>query len=354
MSGPITALVFVIPAAALLAAAGIRAAVAVAEGYQQAEDLRQRQQQQREQQQADQAAATQTGQQAADAARQAVQAESAELMRLAERLGLADTLRASQPALPDSTDSMVATHHLTALQRWCAESRRILLTEAGRRLQDLPEEAAGLTGTGPLPPSQATAQRLLARLAHLDTIPETITALARELDQTLPGERADLLASELRSRIQAHLHAVQQAELQQATATIVEQSLKDLGYQVEGVSHTLFVTGGVAHFRRPGWGNYQVRMRIDAAANTAHFNVVRAVTAADNERSVLDHLAEDRWCAEFPALLKALADQGVQLQVTRRLAAGELPVQLVDAAKLPQFPADEEQRASAPPLTRSL
>jgi len=41
-------------------------------------------------------------------------------------------------------------------------------------------------------------------------------------------------------------------------------------------------------------------------------------------------------------LLKALEARGMKMDVTRRLGAGELPVQLVDARKLPQFQ-DEEQ-----------
>ncbi|HEX8957680.1 MAG TPA: hypothetical protein VF798_15475, partial [Burkholderiaceae bacterium] len=86
-------------------------------------------------------------------------------------------------------------------------------------------------------------------------------------------------------------------------------------------------------------------LRIDAKADTVNFNVVRAVTESDNERSVLDHLAEDRWCSEFPALLRALEAQGIRMNVTRHLAAGELPVQFVDAAKLPAF-ADEEDATS--------
>jgi hypothetical protein len=86
-----------------------------------------------------------------------------------------------------------------------------------------------------------------------------------------------------------------------------------------------------------------VRLRIDPKQKTANFNVIRAVAEGENERSVMDHIAEDRWCSEFPALLKALEARGLSLQVTRRLEAGELPVQLVLASKLPQF-LEEEQR----------
>jgi len=69
---------------------------------------------------------------------------------------------------------------------------------------------------------------------------------------------------------------------------------------------------------------------------------------------VLDHLAEDRWCAEFPALLGALEIRGVHMSVTRRLEAGEVPVQLVERSKLPRFTEDEAPPPAAKPVAREL
>ncbi|MBI1771910.1 MAG: hypothetical protein HYR68_06115, partial [Burkholderiales bacterium] len=153
---------------------------------------------------------------------------------------------------------------------------------------------------------------------------------------------ADMLTSELRLQIQALLEAEKKRQVEEAQALILEQTLKDLGYQVEEVSHTLFVEGGVVHFRRASWDKYMVRMRMDAKTGQANFNVIRSVKQGENERSVLDHLAEDRWCSEFPTLMAALEARGIHMQVTRLLQAGELPVQLVVEDKLPQF-AEEEQ-----------
>jgi hypothetical protein len=155
-------------------------------------------------------------------------------------------------------------------------------------------------------------------------------------------------------RIQAHIESLQQRLVQEATSTIVRQSLKDLGYAVEEVADTLFVEGGVVHFRKAGWGDYVVRMRVDAKGAAANFNVLRAVEPGDNERSVLDHIAEDRWCAEFPALLNALEIRGVHMNVTRRLEAGEVPVQLVERSKLPHFTEEDAPTPAAQPLARAL
>jgi len=121
----------------------------------------------------------------------------------------------------------------------------------------------------------------------------------------------------------------------------------------------MFVDDGVLHFRRPGWGDYLVRMRFDARGRSLNFNVVRAVDATgdDAQASVLDHLAEDRWCAEFPALLDALRRRGVRLDVTRRLEAGEVPVQRVERDRLPeQFrsASDDDSPAKPAPQARRL
>jgi hypothetical protein len=114
-------------------------------------------------------------------------------------------------------------------------------------------------------------------------------------------------------------------------AEVLEQSLRDLGYEVQGVEHTLFVDGGIAHFQRQGWEDYFVRMRVSAREKSMNFNVVRRRGANESaERRRLDVLAEDRWCAEFPRLQETLAARGIRLNVQRLLGAGEVPVQIVE------------------------
>ena len=65
------------------------------------------------------------------------------------------------------------------------------------------------------------------------------------------------------------------------------------------------------------------------------------------ERRRQDALAEDRWCAEFPQLMQTLAARGLTLDVTRRLDAGEVPVQVVDARDAAARRADEDDGAAA-------
>ncbi len=350
MSGPTTVIFTAEPATAIIAAATIRAAEAVREGYRQAAALHASHQTDQADRRAAQAAASQQGQAALAERAAAGEQRYAQLCALAAPLGLADSLLSGQPARPADADPLALADYINGLQALCATLELALADSLGQ--QAVPE-LGGLeiaaSSAAPVPLSPAASARLIARLAGLGPLPQEIEDLAAELDAA-SGERRELLEVELRRAIQRF----QERAVEEASAVILRQSLKDLGYAVEEFSDTLFVDGGVVHFARPGWGDYQVRLRLDAQAGSINFNVVRAVDAGNNERSVLDHLAEDRWCAEFPSLLKALTARGLKLNVTRRLEAGELPVQLVDRAKLPRLAAEETDRPSAAPLYKEI
>ena len=137
------------------------------------------------------------------------------------------------------------------------------------------------------------------------------------------------------------IDALIRAREQKSAARVLAQSLRDLGYQVEAVSETLFAEGGMLHFQRAGWGGYHVRLRVNSKEKHLNFNVVRAKNDDANHdvaaQKKQDFIAEERWCAEFPKLLATLAARGLKLDVIRQLEAGELPVQEVDAERLPNF-----------------
>lgn len=345
MSGPTTAIFIGDPIAVLVSAAAIRAAQAIAEGYANAEALHNEQQGNRENRRAELHAAATRGHDALQQQQKMAEAEFDDLVSLAKRYAADDKIAAARPAPPDPQNEIQLAAYVRSMQALIKELRSILLTESALRMDELGPEAtldaaiAQAAETG----SKTAVQRLLARIAHLGDVPQNISSVAKEIsDAPFPdSERAKLLLSELRLRIQNRVESEQKQAVQEASALVLQQSLKDLGYQVEDVSNTLFVEGGVVHFRRQGWDNYMVRMRVDPKSATTNFNVIRAVETASNETSVLDHLAEDRWCAEFPALLRALDVRGVHLNVTRRLEAGELPVQQVQKDKLPKFASEE-------------
>jgi len=193
------------------------------------------------------------------------------------------------------------------------------------------------------------ARALLAAMAE-----DVPMELAQLLEDVISGERVmDVPVRELAQTALTTIEAQRKTLQEEAAAQVLEQSLRDLGYEVDGVENTFFIEGGVAHFQRHGWGEYFVRMRVGAEDKTLNFNVVRARGAADSaERKRIDAMAEDRWCSEFPIMLETLKARGITLDVKRLLGAGELPVQVVDAASLPTAASEEHRRAT--PMQREV
>jgi hypothetical protein len=354
MSGPTTALLIADPIEVLLSAALIRAAMAVQDGYRASAELSAQHQSDHNKTLAQQQNAARQRQETVQQLMQQAETEFSQLLALSQRLGLEQRIQSGRPVYKNDDPGS----DLLALQSYNSSIKAILLTQAASHAEnDRWTNASTISPNfqGVVAAHEADSdtssdiERMLARIAHLGPTPQPINNLVTQLAQSLPKDRAELLKHELRLQIQRHLETSQQQQVEQASALILRQSLIDLGYQVQEFSDTLFVDGGVVHFRKHEWGDYMVRLRFNEKTHTANFNVVRAVRDDSNQRSVLDHLAEDRWCAEFPALLKAMGARGLEVNVTRRLGAGEVPVQLVDASQLPNFP-NEEQRHSDQPL----
>ncbi len=229
----------------------------------------------------------------------------AELEALARSIVLAPTLERAEAL---AMELRLAVQN----QREAGEAQAREATEALRLLEALPDDAPE--------PLLRALERVAAGVERLDA------ALRDAAQQAL-----DLAAAD------------REEQEQDAAALVLQESLRDLGYEVEDIGATLFADGGTVHFRRTGWDNYFVRLRLDPRERTANFNVVRARGDEESaERRRLDALAEDRWCAEFPRLLQTLEARGLTLDVRRRLEAGEVPVQVVDGDGLPKIAAEDE------------
>ena len=210
-------------------------------------------------------------------------------------------------------------------QRDAQAAQRDDAAAAKAMLEELPDDAPA--------PLLRALELVAAGVAHMDG------ALRKTVQGVLDDAAADRETAE-----------------QSAAATVLAESLRDLGYEVGEIEATLFADGGTVHFRRAGWENYFVRMRVNPGEQSVNFNVVRARGDEESaERRRQDTLAEDRWCAEFPKLMQTLEARGLALEVTRRLDAGAVPVQVVDPASLPQVAADEEgARPRAAPKARNI
>ncbi|MCC6532733.1 MAG: hypothetical protein IT531_09305 [Burkholderiales bacterium] len=191
------------------------------------------------------------------------------------------------------------------------------------------------------PDRRATAERILGRLAQLPDgeLPSALALLMRALIEAESEERAEMLALELRAQVQQLNAAREDAERaetenrrREIAGVLVAEVLSDLGYEVEPIAETLFVSGGMAHFQRAEWGDYYVRMRVDPVTRNVNFNMVRTAAASapsDAAQRSRDEAMEATWCAGIPKLLAELAARGIDTRKLRELDAGAVPVQVV-------------------------
>lgn len=209
---------------------------------------------------------------------------------------------------------------------------------------------------------RATVERILGRLAGLDegAIAPQLDALMRALIEAESDERAEMLALELRAQVQRCNEARARAEAEAAenrkremAGILVAEALADLGYEVEPIAETLFVSGGVAHFQRAEWGDYYVRIRVDPQTRNVNFNMVRASDATappDAAQRKRDEEMEATWCTGIPKLLAELAARGIETKTLRELDAGAVPVQVVKPETIDaSLRASKEAPAAAAP-----
>jgi hypothetical protein len=279
--------------------------------------------------------------------------EERQRMRAAEQAGSAQQQRmAESRAAQTRFAALLAASQADTAAQAALAARLEELGTAGASLQQqmaaFLEQAQASAAADAATARRVLVARVLERL-ELDpdaALPPALEALAQQVIAAPSADRAEALVTELRQQVKqlndARASANAQQQLQEAAAIVLEQSLKDLGYAVEEIEETLFVEGGIAHFQKPGWDDYFIRLRIDPKRNAMNFNVVRAGTTGE-DRKVEDMLAEERWCSEFPKLFDTLKARGIPITVTRLLQAGEAPVQVVDAASLPSR-ATEEHR----------
>lgn len=106
----------------------------------------------------------------------------------------------------------------------------------------------------------------------------------------------------------------------EAAAQVLANTLKEMGYDVGGVSSGLFTTGGEAYFRNDSWDDgYCVQARV--SDNRIHFKAVRDCDS-DPEH---DKSMERAWKNEFENVTERLNKAGltVKLDFVHELVAGE-------------------------------
>ena len=143
-----------------------------------------------------------------------------------------------------------------------------------------------------------------------------------------------VLDDTLRAEIQTWQTRANTRTTQEQATEVMRQSLESLGYEVEEGFETLFVSGGLVHARKPGWGDYSVRLRVNPKEQSLNFNLVRTDdgTPPTQERRRRDHEMEETWCPDYHRLRERLAEGGLSTQTLRETPAGTLAVQTVSAS----------------------
>lgn len=147
------------------------------------------------------------------------------------------------------------------------------------------------------------------------------------LDERADGRQIEALAAEVdraRMAVQANAEAAKREADRTHVAGALEESLRELGYDIQSGFDTALAAGGSALARRSGWTEHAVRVLLDPSTNELRLHVVR-----DDKPQLLgsENVAREReLCADRPALEQALAARGVQVDPTELIEPGVVPV----------------------------
>jgi hypothetical protein len=246
--------------------------------------------------------------------------------------------------------------------RWIVELEDSLRRVLSRMDSGVPAPAAGQLEEWAIQamrsPSPATGRRLLDDLRyHVDKANKSVAARRGRLAELygrlhgLSGGLIDdalavLAAAQdhpdpdwaaLSDTVTAAADRTRAEALRGYTTQALRESLEEIGLELEADFETLLTEGGIAHVRRDGWEDVAVRVRRHPDGSTMYFNMVtpRAPGGAVEGAEPLDQSTERQWCAAFDNLVPALADRGVEVEVTHRSEPGEAEAQPVDEARFP-------------------
>ena len=303
---------------------------------------------------------------AEDAARRLAEAEAARLGEAAGRLAAARDARATA----DQEQDVARRAALAQRVAGALGTLDLTITEANRsQLRDFAEacvtaeaHAAELlfTDLRVRVDKANRAQREAARLAAEQRATEAAEARAfmlklAEIARPASGQLAKDLAAVIMS--EAPLSESLRAEAAKAVEeakrdfalTALTDSLAELGYQIgEAFETTLAATGHT--FQREEWGDYHANLRLDPDSQRLSVHMVRAGEPgdqADADQLAADHAMEGEWCSEMPALLERLREKGLEVELSKRMDPGALPVQVIRA---PHRAAKRSVRTSSAPI----
>lgn len=165
--------------------------------------------------------------------------------------------------------------------------------------------------------------QLLAGLGDVGEAEEQLRG--RLLDERESGRALEVLAAEV-DRARATARAQADAEKREAdrahVVTALDESLRELGYDVQAGFETALAADGSALARRAGWTGHAVRVLLDPTTDELRLHVVR-----DAQELGADNVAREKeFCDDRPALEQALSARGVEIDPQELIEPGVVPV----------------------------
>ena len=117
---------------------------------------------------------------------------------------------------------------------------------------------------------------------------------------------------------------------------VLRRTLEGLGYEVHQGFETLFEAGGSAYFQRASWDKHYVKVMASGEHTGLAFRLARYGEESEPsaEQALRDREMEEQWCGEVPNLLQDLSARGLAVELTRRVAPGAVPVEVVSDERL--------------------
>lgn len=237
-------------------------------------------------------------------------------------------------------------HGLTALRKFLDEQRVPLppqVEQAYAALATAPDNQTAVSSglklarainlvITELDEEREEARQLIAALPAADD--DTVREIHKRLHEVASGHGR--LGPELRASVTEAQRAEDEAgrKRNEVVARVVRDALNSLGYTVEPIADTMFISGGTAHFRKQGWDEgYYVRMKVDSNRACADFDVV---STAPSERGNMETVKT--WCSSsgMPALNAALQKKGLTAMIVRDVSLTSQPVETITHDSLDQ------------------
>ena len=198
--------------------------------------------------------------------------------------------------------------------------------------------------------ARRAAEQRAAEAAEARAFMLKLAEVARPASGQLAKDLASVIMSEaaLSDNLRAEAAKAVEDANRDFALTALTESLTELGYQIGEPFETTLAAKGHT-FQREEWGDYHANLRFDPDRQRLSVHMVRAGEPgdqADADQLAADHAMEGEWCSEMPALLERLREKGLEVELSKRMDPGALPVQVIRA---PRRAAKRSVRASSAP-----